>query len=111
MGVNTYPKEKGGWEPVTTWAGDKGPWSLSQIQSKISSSEESTLWPEQGLRPSKTTEAKALGRMPMHRKGLFQKKETKKEREVRIKQEELEQDEWGGGGYVYNSDDSETQEL
>ena len=50
----------------------------------------------------------------------FQKKETKKEREVRIKQEELEQeseeesgeeDEWGGGGYVYNSDDSETQEL
>ena len=88
MGVNTYPKEKGGWEPVTTWAGDKGPWSWSQIQSKISSSEESTLWPEQGLRPSKTTEAKALGRMPMHRK----KKETKKEREARIKQEELEQD-------------------
>lgn len=38
----------------------------------------------------------------------FQKKKTKKEREVRIKQEELEQD---GGGYVYNSDDSETQEL
>ena len=49
----------------------------------------------------------------------FQKKETKKEREARIKQEELEQeseeveeeDEWGGGGYVYNSDDPETQEL
>ena len=43
--------------------------------------------------------------------GTGKKKETKKEREVRIKQEELEQDEWGGGGYVYNSDDSETQEL
>ena len=42
----------------------------------------------------------------------FQKKETKKEREARIKQEELEQDAWAEADLPStDSDDWDTQEL
>ena len=42
----------------------------------------------------------------------FQKKETKKEREARIKEEELEQDEWAEADLSStDSDDWDTQEL